>query len=111
MEDDGITMVYGMMTLDGYLAILNVLKSLNTNKKEIIPDYEGIVESVSDGLGFIKGAFASREFLRKCLEYDISDERIGEFEDFLGGRKNKLSGLDEEILKIDSLYKSLKFLN
>ena len=108
---DETTREYGMVALDCYLATIKVIRALTVTKKEIIPDYGGLVKSVLSGLIQIKDAFTSREFLRDYLDCDISDERIEEFEDFLEGRRNELSGLDEDIKKLDNLYNSLKFIN
>lgn len=110
MADDSI-MVYGMNALEDYLLILNTLKSLSWHDEETTPDYGKAVELVSARLSEIKGAFESRKFLKECLDYNISDERIEEFEDFLEDQSKELSGLEEEIKKTDVLLNSLKRTN
>ena len=108
---DMATMSYGVAILDSYLVVINMLRALSNIEKEIIPNYVEITGETLQSLEQVKEAFTGRKFLREYLDYEISDERIEEFEDFLEGRRNELSGLDEDIKKLDNLYNSLKFLN
>ncbi|HJZ18974.1 MAG TPA: hypothetical protein VJ208_02615 [Candidatus Nanoarchaeia archaeon] len=105
------TMAYGMMALDGYLDILKTLRELSKRNKNNTPDYDEVAGLVSERLEETKFAFSSRQFLRDCLDFEISDERIEEFEDFLGGRKGKILGLNEEITKGINILKKLDKIN